>query len=231
MKKTLIILLITTSFINATSFSKSKKILLKKIYFDNQNTFYCNNPYKQQKVNKRFKTLIVKDDSFYTPRKKYYKSGKINTRAKRVEWEHVMPAYNFGRQLKCWQNGGRKACKKDKLFKKMEADMHNLVPAIGEVNANRSNYRYAAGSPKVGQYGKCMVQIDFKGKKAYVSDDIKGDIARIYFYMSERYNIKLSKRDVKMFKTWNKQDPISKWEKIKNKRVYQLQGNKNRFIN
>lgn len=231
MKKSIIMLLIITSFINGASFSKSKKVLLKKIYYDNQKTFYCNNPYQQEKVNKKYKTLIVNNADYYTPRKKYYKSGKINTRAKRVEWEHVMPAYNFGRQLKCWQNGGRKACKKDKLFKKMEADMHNLVPAIGEVNANRSNFRYAAGTPKVGQYGKCNVQIDFKNKKAYIDDEIKGDIARIYFYMSEKYNVKLSKRDIKMFKIWDKNDPVSKWEKIKNQRVYKQQGNKNRFIN
>ena len=26
----------------------------------------------------------------------------------------------------------------------MEADMHNLVPAIGELNADRSNYKFAA---------------------------------------------------------------------------------------
>lgn len=231
MKKTIIILLIITSFINATSFSKSKKVLLKKVYFDNQKTFYCNNPYKQQKINKKYKTLIISDKNLYSPRNKYYKSGKINTRAKRVEWEHVMPAYNFGRQLKCWQNGGRKACKKNKLFKKMEADMHNLVPAIGEVNGNRSNFRFAAGNPKVGQYGKCNVEVDFKNKKAYISDEIKGDVARIYFYMSEKYNVKLSKRDIKMFKIWDKNDPVSKWEKIKNQRVYKLQGNKNRFIN
>lgn len=41
-----------------------------------------------------------------------------------------MPAYWFANQLQCWQEGGRKACKKNKRFKQMEGDMHNLVPAI-----------------------------------------------------------------------------------------------------
>ena len=50
-------------------------------------------------------------------------------RANRIEWEHIMPAENFGKHLPCWQNGGRKACEKDPLFNKMEGDMHNLVPA------------------------------------------------------------------------------------------------------
>lgn len=40
-----------------------------------------------------------------------------------------MPAHNFGKHLPCWKNGGRKGCRKDKTFKAMESDMHNLVPA------------------------------------------------------------------------------------------------------
>ena len=40
-----------------------------------------------------------------------------------------MPAENFGRQLSCWKEGGRKACKNNITFNEMEADMHNLVPA------------------------------------------------------------------------------------------------------
>ncbi len=43
--KLLLTLLIIALSVNAASFSKSKKILLKKIYSDNQITFYCNNPY------------------------------------------------------------------------------------------------------------------------------------------------------------------------------------------
>ena len=39
-------------------------------------------------------------------------------------------AENFGKHLPCWKDGGRKACEKDPVFSKMEADMHNLVPAI-----------------------------------------------------------------------------------------------------
>ena len=41
-----------------------------------------------------------------------------------------MPAENFGRQLSCWKEGGRKACKNDITFNEMEADMHNLVPQL-----------------------------------------------------------------------------------------------------
>lgn len=218
----LVILTITLS-LEATSFSSSKKTLLKKVYYDNQFTFYCNNPYEIKLVQGKQKALIIQDDKYYTPRKPYFKSGKPNYRAKRIEWEHIMPAHNFGKHLPCWKKGGRKACKKDKLFKKMEADMHNLVPAIGEVNADRSNYRYGADKLIIGQYGSCEMQVDFKAKRAYVRDDIKGDIARAYLYMSKKYDIKLSKQEKQMMEVWNKLDPISEWEITKQTRISHYQ--------
>lgn len=226
----LLLLVLALSLALNASFSKSKKTLLKKVYYDNQITFYCSNPYEIKQVKGKQKALIIQDEKYYSPRKPFYKSGKPNTRAERIEWEHVMPAYNFGRHLQCWRDGGRKACKKDKTFNLMEADMHNLVPSIGEVNGDRSNYRYAANNPKIGQYGNCEFQVDFKGKRAYVKEDIRGDIARIYFYMSDKYKVNLSKQERKMMEVWNKLDPVSSWERTKNKRVEKLQGNLNPYI-
>ena len=46
--------------LNANSLSKSKKILLKKVYFDNQITFYCSNPYEMKRVKNREKSLKYK---------------------------------------------------------------------------------------------------------------------------------------------------------------------------
>ncbi|XTO84359.1 hypothetical protein J0E88_05230 [Campylobacter coli] len=43
---------------------------------------------------------MIKSD-LYAPRNKYTKKGKINQRAKRIEWEHIMPAQNFGKHLPC----------------------------------------------------------------------------------------------------------------------------------
>ena len=225
-----IYLILLTSFLNANSFSQSKKLLLKEVYFDNQNTFYCLNKYSIKLVNNKYKTILEPNNN-YIPRKPYFKSGKENYRTKNVEWEHIMPVENFGKHLPCWKEGGRKACKNDESFNEMESDMHNLVPTIGELNADRANYRFAADKPKVGQYGKCEFEVDFESKRAYVRDEIKGDIARIYFYMSDKYNVNLSSQELKMFEVWNKLDPVDEWEKIKNQRVYKLQGNRNKYIN
>lgn len=230
MNKILVLILITSTSLLGVPFSKTKKMLLKQVYKDNKNTFYCNNPYEIRVKKGKQKALIVQDEKFYTPRNRFTKKGKLNQRTLKLEWEHIMPAHNFGRHLPCWKDGGRKACRKDKTFKRMESDMHNLVPSIGEVNGDRSNYRYGANKPNKTQYGNCNVQIDFKDKRAYVDDSIKGDIARTYFYMSDKYNVKLSKQERKMLEAWNKLDPVDNWERTKNKRVEKIQGNGNPYI-
>ena len=212
--KLLLLLLLISNFIYAESFSKSKKIL-KNIYKDNQITFYCGCKYYPSNKD----NMIDRDSCGYVPRNELTKKGKINERANRIEWEHIMPAENFGRHLACWKDGGRKACSKDPIFNKMEADMHNLVPAIGELNADRSNFRYGADKPKVGMYGECKFEVDFDAKRAYIKDDIKGDIARTYLYMSKTYNINLSDQERKLMEAWDRQDPISEWEIEKNKRI------------
>lgn len=48
--------------------------------------------------------------------------------------------------------------------------------------------------------------------------------------MSDKYNIPLSKTERKRMEEWNIKDPTSTWEKIKNERVFKLQGNRNYFV-
>ena len=77
-----------------------------------------------------------------------------------------MSAWEFGHQLQCWQEGGRKNCSKNPAFAIMEGDLHNLFPAIGEVNGDRSNFRFQLWNGKPFQYGQCEMIVDFKGKRA-----------------------------------------------------------------
>ena len=209
------------------SFSKAKKQLVK-MYQANPDaaTFYCGCDIKW----KGKKGAPDAQSCGYSPRNEVTKKGNINQRARRIEWEHVMPAYWFGNQLQCWQNGGRKACKKNKRFKQMEGDMHNLQPAIGELNADRSNYRFSMLEGEPRKYGQCDFEVNFKGKKAEPPPNVRGDIARTYFYMSDRYNLKLSKQHKRLFNAWNKTDPVDDWEKLRNILISKNQGNENIYI-
>ena len=153
-----------------------------RLYADNPFTFYCGCPQFQQG-----KKLVPDLNACG------YQVRKQERRASRVEWEHVVPAWNFGHQLQCWQQGGRKNCtKKSQQFRTMEADLHNLVPAIGEINGDRSNYRFSLLPQTRGQYGQCAFKVDFKARKAEPPPATRGMIARIYLYMADEYKLRLS---------------------------------------
>ncbi|MEH6579986.1 MAG: endonuclease [Amphritea sp.] len=201
-----------------SSFSKSKKILAK-LYQANPVSFYCGCEYAAQA-----KKLVPEwQKCGFTPRKNA-------NRAARIEWEHVVPAWAFGHQLQCWQNGGRKACRKDKQFKLMEADLHNLVPAIGEVNGDRSNYRFAMLEGESRPYGQCDMEVDFKSKKVEPPINRRGDIARTYFYMQERYGLSISRQQMQLFTAWARQDPVDEWELERDRKITAIQGNRNPYV-
>ena len=68
-----------------------------------------------------------------------------DTRANRIEWEHIVPASLMpAREHDCWVNGSRSECERNgpEEIKAMIFDLHNLVPSVGQVNADRTNYRY-----------------------------------------------------------------------------------------
>jgi len=218
------------------SFSKSKKEL-ERIYIDHQITFYCGCKYdKRNKDN-----MIDRSSCGYVPRNPTTKSGKPNERTTHIEWEHIVPAENFGQQFACWRDGapecvdskgktfkGRKCCEKaSQEFRIMQADMHNLVPAIGELNGDRSNLRYDFEEARKGQYGECRFEVDFDQDRVRIKKDIRGDVARTYLYMSDRYKMKLSSQEVNKFSAWNNEDPVDAWEIEKNERIKAIQGNGN----
>ncbi|ECR3255220.1 TPA: deoxyribonuclease, partial [Campylobacter jejuni] len=94
MKKIISVLILALSLLNAKSFGESKKELVK-LYNDLGSSywydFYCQAPFKVNKKGKYISFEVIKSD-LYTPRNEYTKKGKINQRAKRIEWEHIMPA-------------------------------------------------------------------------------------------------------------------------------------------
>ncbi len=207
------------------NFSKAKK-LAKSIYTGNETSFYCGCDYRTEA-----KKLVPDWNSCgYVPRNKFTKSGKINSRSIRIEWEHVMPAWLFGKDMNCWKTGGRKACKKNKDFEKMESDLHNLVPAVGEVNGDRSNFTFGNISGENRVYGKCDFEIDFKKRIVEPKETIRGDIARIYFYMSKTYKVPLAVELKQMLELWSASDPVDTWERKRDAKIQAIQGNSNTFL-
>lgn len=159
-----------------------------------------------------------------------YKVRKNANRAKRIEWEHVMPAWEFGHQRQCWQNGGRKNCSKDAEYRRIETDLHNLQPAVGEVNGDRGNLAYSQWNGGEQPYGQCGMKVDFKNKIAEPPARARGAIARTYFYMRDQYHLRLSRQQTQLFTAWNKLYPVTPWECEREKRIARIQGNHNPYV-
>ncbi|MCK5896864.1 MAG: endonuclease [Cocleimonas sp.] len=202
------------------SFSKSKRLLATKVYPQHPIAFYSACRYT---INNKKLVPIHRSCGF--------KYRKNKNRSERIEWEHVVPAWLFGHQLQCWQKGGRLNCRNtNDKFKQMEADMHNLVPAIGEINGDRSNYKYGMISGEARLYGKPDMEIAFSERMAEPPKAVFGDIARTYFYMVDKYELKISSQQKKLFIAWNNIDPVDEWEYEKNKRLKEVQGDENLYI-
>lgn len=200
-------------------FSEAKR-LAQRIYSDESQTFYCGCPLRWQ-GGKGISDLKACG----------YQVRKNGPRAQRIEWEHVVPAHQFGRSLSCWQQGGREQCGRDDAeFRRMEADLFNLKPAIGEVNGDRANFAFAELPGVEPQHGTCPIRIDFKRKLAEPRAEIRGDIARIYFYMADKYALNLDHAQQQLLLKWHQADPVDARELQLQQRIAQQMGQPNYFV-
>lgn len=197
-------------------FNGAKRVL-PKVFAGMQEDFYCGCAYQGKDVDWL--------SCGYVPRKNA-------ERAKRIEWEHVVPAWVLGHQRQCWQNGGRKNCaSNDALFRQAEGDLNNLVPAVGEVNADRSNLSYGAWAKQPARiYGQCDTVVDFAGKRVQPRAEVRGRAARITLYMHQRYGLNMSRQDRQLMCAWARQYPVDGWETRRNSRVASLQGEGNYLV-
>ncbi|RRJ82656.1 endonuclease [Aestuariirhabdus litorea] len=202
----------------ADTFSAAKREA-REIYADNPSSFYCNCRYQTQG-----KKLVPDLASCG------YQVRKQPRRAERIEWEHVVPAWTLGHQRQCWQEGGRKGCRQDPVFNRMEADLHNLVPAIGEINGDRSNFRFSLLGPSPQRYGRCDFKVDFKARKVEPPEAVRGEIARISLYMHQKYGLSMSPAQRRLLEEWHRRYPVSDWERTRNQRVAARQGDSNPWV-
>ena len=140
-----------------TSWSQAKNKAADHVYDDNPTTLYCGCTYESHNDSDGSGDMDLAACGM-TP------LSKKKSTAKRMEWEHIVPASLMpARQFACWKNpaqftkcksgnnvkGGRQCCETvSTAAKRMMFDLHNLAPAIGQVNQYRLNDRYGT-SPTV----------------------------------------------------------------------------------
>lgn len=211
------------------SFSKAKDWLLNRVYTDHRTTVYCGAVFTPNKE-------IILPEGF--------KTDKYQDRAKRLEWEHIVPAENFGRTFPEWRDGHPECVdKKGKAFKGrkcaelisqpyrlMQADMYNLYPAIGAVNATRQNYNFIKFHDDIdSSFGSCLMKI--RDRKAEPPIPARGLIARAYLYFEEAYaRYRMSNSQRHLMEAWDRLYPVTEWECERACRIYKIQKNKNKIM-
>lgn len=232
-KALLSVFLLTTASVFAEnqsiqSFNKAKKTLEKHVYPDHRVTLYCGAEFDAKKY-------VIPPDGFTT--NKYIK------RSKKIEWEHVVPAENFGRTFIEWREGdtqcvnnkgksfkGRKCAEKVSIeYRYMQSDLFNLYPAIGAVNALRSNYNFTMLSSEKSDFGSCEMKIE--DRKAEPPVRARGQIARTYLYMDEAYErYNMSKQQKQLMNAWDKLYPVDNWECQRARKITEIQKSKNTIV-
>ncbi|MDM9560793.1 endonuclease [Bordetella petrii] len=196
-------------------FRHAKKVL-PNLYKGLDTTFYCGCRYRGKQADLQSCG---------------YRVRKNAGRARRIEWEHVVPAWAIGHQRQCWQQGGRKHCSaRDDVYRKAEGDLHNLVPELGELNNDRSNFRFTVWDQNPAMYGQCRMVVDFKGRRAQPPQQVRGRIARITLYMVHTYQLRLSRQERRLYCIWARTYPVDAWERARDARIRAVQGNSNPFV-
>ena len=133
----------------------------------------------------------------------------------------------------------------------IKSDVVHVLPTDGYVNNRRGNnpfgevnnvtYQSSNGYSKL---GSCKTP-GYSGTVFEPNDEIKGDIARIFFYMITRYEGScaswghdvftseypgLTTWTLDMMMRWSKQDPVDEVELQRNSAVFEVQGNRNPFV-
>lgn len=214
-----------------TIFVKAKSNMYKKVYANSGLTFYTNCEWSNKKVDLESCGL---QNSF---------PNKLMKRASRTEAEHIIPVSwmlkknkierSCVAESKAHKDSPRKYCQKnDKEFRNAHNDLVNLRPAVGQLNANRSNKPFSDTLS-----GKKLVTYNGNGKTFKVAsrvaipdESIRGDIARVAFYMSDTYGVTYSKRQTQLFNEWNEEDVVSEEEVLLNNKIQKVQGKANHFV-
>lgn len=167
---------------------------------------------------------------------KFYFTSNSYSAPSGMNIEHSFP--------KSWWGGSKTQAYKD---------LHHLMPCESGINSSKSNYPMGEVQNVKVDNGCTKVGTGYGANGRSVSlwepaDEWKGDFARVYFYMATCYQdytwsgsaaLSLLENNTwptlqswayDLYLDWCRQDPVDDIERARNEAVYQLQGNRNPFV-
>ena len=116
------------------------------------------------------------------------------------------------------------------------ADLHHIRPSYVNLNSHRGSY--PIGETTGGTPNSCGNIAS--GGVFEPNDDVKGDYARIFFYIMVRWDLDALTQEAvtsaaaannyEVLREWSELDPVDDYEMRRNNEVYNIQGNRNPFI-
>lgn len=116
-----------------------------------------------------------------------------------------------------------------------KVDLHHLFPVDSKSNSVRSNHLFGELQNAKNAHSTCQLsQIGtIKGSNLTGFTPPKthrGNVARAIFYFAVRYQMPIPNEQESFLKKWHIEDPVDQDERDRNNEIYQLQGNRNPFI-
>ena len=122
-------------------------------------------------------------------------------------------------------------------------DLHHLKPSDASVNSSKSNKSFDEGGEQHFEALGC----NYTNNTWEPADNVKGDVARILFYMELRYEGDEGEPDltivedvntfpnpeignIRTLLLWHLQDPVDDFERNRNEYIFGIQDNRNPFI-
>ncbi len=151
-----------------------------------------------------------------------------NRRHRGMNIEHVFPMSWVTRSLRC---GNRSQCRnRNQLFNHIEADLHNLYPALIRINKARSSFPFAMVAGEKRRFQRCDFEVNEFKRIVEPRPAVRGNIARAVFYMSYTYRLPLYRKQKNLLLKWHVQDPPDRNEQRRNALIERLEGVRNPFI-
>ncbi len=167
-------------------------------------------------------------------------------------WAPAEKCGNYSREGDCFnrEHSWPKSWWGGQMGPDQHQDLISVIPADGYVNNKRgqlplglvANPTYT--STNGSKIGNCSSLGIVPTEKCFEpTDELKGDMARIYFYQAVRYEGEfgcceepsVNRSDIKAWeeaqlRVWHVQDPVDTWERDRNESVFDYQKNRNPFV-
>ena len=144
--------------------------------------------------------------------------------------EHVYPASWMKETAGCAGESRTRCRQVSERFNRMEADLHNLYPALANINQARSNFLFGMIAGEDRDFGTCDFERDTTARIAEPRPIARGNVARSIFYMHTEYGAPIDPSMAALLGRWHCEDPPSAHEQRRNDTIEAIQGTRNPFI-